>query len=114
VLWTGLAVNGILYAVALGGLYSLLVFPKRFVREVNRVKAGRCIACGYDLGYDFVRGCPECGWRREAGASPAPPVMPPVNEAEESTGGDRDEAGAGEPALTRHPRRSPAQEVTTA
>ena len=33
---------------------------------VGRMRRGACIGCGYDLGYDFVRGCPECGWRRDA------------------------------------------------
>ena len=25
----------------------------------------RCIQCGYDLGFDFIHGCSECGWRRD-------------------------------------------------
>jgi hypothetical protein len=101
-----------LYSVVLAGLYYLLVLPKRFMREVSRVRAGRCIACGYDLGYDFVRGCPECGWRREGRAAGGPPSMPPERHVEASAGGDRDEADADEHVLTRQPRRSPA-EVTT-
>ena len=113
-LWGGLAVNGVLYAVAWAGLYYVLILPKRFVREVRRVKAGRCIACGYDLGYDFVRGCPECGWRRAggtAGAAAAPPVIPAATAAEEA-GGNWDGSDNGEPARARQPRRSP-QEVAT-
>ena len=48
--------------------------PRRFVREVGRVRSGRCIVCGYDLGYDFIAGCPECGWRRPAAERVPPPA----------------------------------------
>jgi hypothetical protein len=54
-----------LYALVLAGLYWALVVPRRFVREVGRMRRGCCVACGYDLGFDFAPGCPECGWRRE-------------------------------------------------
>ena len=67
-IWGGFAANSLFYAVVLFLLYWLLTIPRRFVREVSRLRRGCCVACGYDLGYDFVPGCPECGWRRgEAG-----------------------------------------------
>jgi hypothetical protein len=67
-IWPGFLVNSAFYAVILAGLYWALVIPRRFVREVGRMRRGCCVACGYDLGFDFVPGCPECGWRRQ----PAP------------------------------------------
>jgi hypothetical protein len=70
-IWGGFAVNSVFYAVVLALLYWALTVPLRFVREVSRVRRGCCIACGYDLGFDFVGGCPECGWRRRAGAAAA-------------------------------------------
>ncbi len=37
-----------------------------------RRREGRCMKCGYDIKGEFERGCPECGWRREAnGAEPS-------------------------------------------
>jgi hypothetical protein len=66
-IWPGFLANSAFYAVVLMGLYWALVVPRRFVREVGRLRRGCCVACGYDLGFDFVPGCPECGWRRAAG-----------------------------------------------
>ena len=28
----------------------------------SRSEAGQCRMCGYDLQFDYQRGCPECGW----------------------------------------------------
>jgi hypothetical protein len=64
VLWAGLLLNAAIFGVVLFLLRLALVKPRRFFVEVSRLRNGRCIACGYDLGYDFIRGCPECGWRR--------------------------------------------------
>lgn len=63
-IWTGMLVNTLFYAVVLMMAYWALTAPLRFVREVGRMRRGCCLACGYDLGFDFVAGCPECGWRR--------------------------------------------------
>jgi hypothetical protein len=63
-IWGGLLVDTLLYATAIAALWGLCTKPRRFFREVSRVKRGCCVACGYDLGYDLARGCPECGWRR--------------------------------------------------
>ena len=50
-----------------------LTKPRRFFLEISRLKRGCCVTCGYDLGYDFPRGCPECGWRRaESKETPTP------------------------------------------
>ncbi len=64
-IWTGLITNSIFYGTLLAACWYLATFPRRFFREVARFRHGCCIDCGYDLGYDFIRGCPECGWRRE-------------------------------------------------
>jgi hypothetical protein len=71
-IWIGLAVDSVLYGGALWLIWVILTWPRRFFREVSRLRSGCCISCGYDLGYDFARGCPECGWRRgpEAAAKP--------------------------------------------
>lgn len=63
--WPGFAVNTVLYAMVLFVLYWLAVKPRRFITEVGRIRRGACLECGYDLGYDFIKGCPECGWRRD-------------------------------------------------
>jgi hypothetical protein len=67
--WPGLVVNAVLFATLIAAGRLLLRVPGRFIREVSRLRDGRCIACGYDVGYDFARGCPECGWRRPAAAA---------------------------------------------
>jgi len=63
-IWRGLVVNTLVFAGAIGILHWLAVWPLRLAREVSRVRGGRCIECGYELGYDYLHGCPECGWRR--------------------------------------------------
>jgi hypothetical protein len=65
-IWSGLAVDALVFGGALLLLRWLLTAPGRAMCELSRLRRGRCITCGYDLGYDFVRGCPECGWRRTA------------------------------------------------
>jgi hypothetical protein len=60
----GLLVDSLIYGAALAVVWIVLVWPRRFIVEVARLKRGCCVRCGYDLGYDFPRGCPECGWRR--------------------------------------------------
>ncbi|MEZ0263488.1 MAG: hypothetical protein ACAI43_02080, partial [Phycisphaerae bacterium] len=64
-IWSGLVGNTIFFGVIYLFGWVTLIVPRRFVREVARVRSGCCVECGYDLGYDFVKGCPECGWRRE-------------------------------------------------
>lgn len=61
----GLLVDTVCYAVVLALLWAILVIPRRFFVEVSRLRRGCCVRCGYDIGYDFPHGCPECGWRRE-------------------------------------------------
>lgn len=60
----GFVVNTLVAATALWFLYALLTVPRRFLVEVSRLRRGCCVVCGYDVGYDFVGGCPECGWNR--------------------------------------------------
>jgi hypothetical protein len=64
-IWIGLIGDTLLFATVWLTLWSTLVIPRRFIREVARFRRGACIQCGYDLGYDFIQGCPECGWRRD-------------------------------------------------
>ena len=63
-IWGGLIVDALAFAMILAAVWLTLTRPRRFVVEVSRLKRGCCTACGYDLNYDFVAGCPECGWRR--------------------------------------------------
>jgi hypothetical protein len=70
-IWSGVAVNTVFYAACWLAVWGMLTIPRRFVRDLARVRRGACIGCGYDLGFDFVHGCPECGWRRDAGARPS-------------------------------------------
>jgi hypothetical protein len=60
----GLLFNTVFFAVILAIAYWLLVMPRRLVVELLRMRNGCCIACGYQLDFDFRAGCPECGWRR--------------------------------------------------
>ena len=60
----GFAVNTVLAAIVLWLVYATLTVPRRFLVEVSRLRRGCCVVCGYDVGYDFVAGCPECGWNR--------------------------------------------------
>ncbi len=69
-LWGGLAINTLFYAVILWAAPLAYTMTRRFIRY----QVGRCPMCGYDLResglrrarYMLQRGCPECGWRREA------------------------------------------------
>ncbi|HEY7090965.1 MAG TPA: hypothetical protein VH518_22905, partial [Tepidisphaeraceae bacterium] len=60
-IWTGLLIDTVVLAILLGAVWWLLVQPRRFVTELTRMRRGCCLNCGYDLRYDFARGCPECG-----------------------------------------------------
>jgi hypothetical protein len=63
--WPGFLIDSIFYALILW-----LLIPGPFVlRRLIRIKRGRCPKCGYDLRGDLKRGCPECGWNREAEAT---------------------------------------------
>jgi len=64
-IWLGLLGNSAFYGVILAISWLGLIVPRKFFREVSRFRSGCCIQCGYDVGYDFLKGCPECGWRRE-------------------------------------------------
>jgi hypothetical protein len=69
-IWRGFLINSVFYAIVLLGLFWALMVPRRFVRELGRMRRGCCVACGYDLGFDFIHGCPECGWRRSTAHIP--------------------------------------------
>src|SRR5207247_11052506 len=60
----GFALDTLIFAAAAGLLWWLMTWPARFVIESQRMRHGRCLRCGYELNYDFIAGCPECGWRR--------------------------------------------------
>jgi hypothetical protein len=63
-IWGGLLFDTVFFAVILGVGHWMLVKPRRLVLELRRMRSGCCIACGYELDFDFRAGCPECGWRR--------------------------------------------------
>ncbi len=65
-IWRGLAVDAVFFGVLIWIIRLMAYWPNRFVRDVSRMRHGRCISCGYNLNYNFVEGCPECGWRRNA------------------------------------------------
>ena len=57
-IWSGFAINTILYAAI---LWLLSLCPSATRRLIRR-KRGRCIKCGYDLrGHSGGEVCPECG-----------------------------------------------------
>lgn len=62
----GIIVNTTLY----GSLTWLVMFGPmavyRGMQAEHRRRKNCCHQCGYDLQGDLSRGCPECGWRREA------------------------------------------------
>lgn len=62
--WPGFLLDSAIFGVSLWVALLCLVRPLRAMRELRRMRLGQCLVCGYDLRYDFVRGCPECGWRR--------------------------------------------------
>jgi hypothetical protein len=70
-IWVGVIGDTVLFAVAWAVIWLMLTDPRQFVRDLARVRRGACVQCGYDLGYDFIRGCPECGWRRGPAERPA-------------------------------------------
>ncbi len=57
VIWRGLAINTIFYAVILWALCYAPVKLRSFVRD----KRGMCPSCGYDLRHADHLVCPECG-----------------------------------------------------
>jgi hypothetical protein len=65
-IWLGITANGFFYGGVLALLYISTFGLRRDLRESSRLRRGCCIRCGYDLRYDFVRGCSECGWNRES------------------------------------------------
>jgi len=65
-IWSGLIFDSAFYGLFLAAVYWMLVKPRRLLLELRRMRCGCCIACGYELDFDFRSGCPECGWRRSA------------------------------------------------
>lgn len=59
-IWLGLAVNIVFW----GGIVWVIGWMVALRRRSCRIMRGLCIACRYDLGRDYSRGCPECGWGR--------------------------------------------------
>ena len=57
ILWPGVIINTVFYALLLRLLFSA---PGRF-RRMNRHKRGLCVKCGYDLSGTDHEACPECG-----------------------------------------------------
>lgn len=63
-IWRNFILNSIILAVLFRLIYLTLAVPRRFVTELARMRRGCCLKCGYQLGFEFRPGCPECGWRR--------------------------------------------------
>jgi hypothetical protein len=63
-IWGNFIINSVILAVLFRLIYFTLAVPRRFVLELSRMRRGSCLKCGYQLGFDFRAGCPECGWRR--------------------------------------------------
>jgi hypothetical protein len=63
-IWRNFIINTIILAILFRLIYLSLAVPRRFVIELSRMRRGSCLKCGYQLGFDFRPGCPECGWRR--------------------------------------------------
>src|SRR6266850_1456226 len=63
-IWRNFIINTVILAILFRVVYLTLAVPRRFVVEMARMRKGCCLACGYQLGFDFRSGCPECGWRR--------------------------------------------------
>lgn len=68
-IWSGLAINTVLYAL----LVALLGYIHIRIRNARRMLRGRCPYCAYEMQHDFTHGCPECGWRRSNNAPEATP-----------------------------------------
>jgi hypothetical protein len=65
-IWRGFLIDTLMLAILYRVIYLVLAVPRRFVMEISRMRRGCCLKCGYQLGFDFRAGCPECGWRRSA------------------------------------------------
>jgi hypothetical protein len=65
-IWPGLLIDSLLFGTLAGLIFTSLAWPRRLIRETSRMRNGFCLKCGYDLRFDFVAGCPECGWRRSS------------------------------------------------
>jgi len=63
-IWRGFIIDTISLAILYRLIYLALAVPRRFILEMCRMRCGCCLSCGYQLGFDFQAGCPECGWRR--------------------------------------------------
>jgi hypothetical protein len=63
-IWSSFIIDTIAFAILYRLIYLTLAVPRRFLVEISRMRRGCCLACGYQLGFDFRAGCPECGWRR--------------------------------------------------
>lgn len=70
-IWPGFLANSAIYGFLM--FYSFSGW--RFVRRWRRIRAGACVACGYEL--QGLRQCPECGPNSEAAAGLTPRLAGP-------------------------------------
>jgi hypothetical protein len=63
-IWRGFLIDTLFFTALAAALYWLANWPRRFLIESARLRRGCCMQCGYELHFDFAKGCPECGWRR--------------------------------------------------
>ena len=60
VLWSGMIVNELFYALLLATTFAGWRYGRRGIRRYR----GHCPRCDYDLRGNSGAGCPECGWKR--------------------------------------------------
>ena len=58
----GTLLNTLVWSMPFATIFVLAIGLRRLIRY----ESGCCPKCKYDLRRDFSRGCPECGWRRDA------------------------------------------------
>ena len=72
-IWSGIAINALVFAPAWWVVLALLVMFALLLRRIPafiRKRRGHCPNCGYDLRGKLEGGCSECGWKRTANAMP--------------------------------------------
>lgn len=79
IIWPGMLANAAIFALAIQIAFWLGRWWWSFRVQFHRMRRGACIECGYDLGYDFINGCPECGWRRQGLPLASPSHRPAVD-----------------------------------
>ncbi len=59
-IWSGLLFNTVFFAIVIWMVRSVF----RSIMHAKRMHKGLCPICKYQLGFVFIDGCSECGWRK--------------------------------------------------